>query len=232
MEALPTINILYEGENYFAFVKPGGVHSIGKTESEPSAALMALKYYPGSKNISQTPFEHSLANRLDYQSSGIMLAAKTRDTWEKLRELYTSKSVYKEYLVLLEGKLETEIDMDNYIGTPYRRAKKVRVYDKEPSAKHRARPAKSKFCPEKYLKKINATLCKVITSTGLRHQVRAHAKHLGHPLCGDKIYGSEMNLPEVPEFILHASKVEFTDPWTKEKITIEAEIPDYGLNIS
>ena len=229
---LPTINILYEDENYFAFVKPGEVHSIGKTESEPSAALMALEHCPNSKDISDTPFEHGLANRLDYYSSGIMLAAKTREAWEKLRELYANKSVYKEYFVLLEGKLEAEINIDNYIGTPYRRAKKVRVYDKEPSAKHRARSAKSQFKPHKYLEKINATLCKVVTSTGLRHQVRAHAAHLGHPLCGDKIYGSEMNLSEVSEFILHASKVEFIDPWTKEKIAIEADMPNYGLNIS
>ncbi|MEZ4752973.1 MAG: hypothetical protein R3A13_01520 [Bdellovibrionota bacterium] len=83
MKALPTINILYEDDNFFAFSKPANLHSIGKTEDEPSAARMALEHHKACLNLGNTPFEHGLVNRLDFQSSGILLKpAKTNISLE------------------------------------------------------------------------------------------------------------------------------------------------------
>ncbi|MCB0318151.1 MAG: hypothetical protein KDD56_05295 [Bdellovibrionales bacterium] len=235
MRVLPTIKILFEDENLFAFSKPAKLHSIGKTDSEPSAALMAAKFYPKCKSVGGNIYEHGLLNRLDFHSTGIILAAKTQLAWEEMRKVYKAKKIYKEYIIFVDGEFDAKKNISAYLGNPNRRAKKVRVYQEKPRQKDRAVLTNSSFLALKKIDSLNASICRVLTSTGARHQVRAHASFLGHPLCGDELYGSSTKLtnlfPEqdLPEFILHASVIKFQNPWSKNEILISEDLPKYNF---
>ncbi|RMD85157.1 MAG: RluA family pseudouridine synthase [Candidatus Dadabacteria bacterium] len=227
------LDIIYEDDYLLAINKPSGIHSAmlpGEKGGESIAEILC--------NIDDSFVEASskaedcgLVNRLDFETSGILVAAKEKKAWIETRANVLAESVYKEYLCLTEGNLREEIEVDNYIGTPARRSDKVKVYKRKPRKKDRALPAKTLFSPVSYISNWGLTLVRVEISTGRRHQIRAHAAFAGYPLAGDDLYGSSVVLSEVikkpaPKFFLHSYKMKFLHPHTKELITLEAPVPE------
>jgi 23S rRNA pseudouridine1911/1915/1917 synthase len=90
--------------------------------------------------------------------------------------------------------------------------------------------------PIEFFSELRATLAKVEAHTARRHQVRAHAAHLGHPLIGDSLYGSKRNLEPLangalPAFILHAETLSFFHPELRKQIVVEAPRPAYLIEV-
>ncbi|MCO6431112.1 MAG: RluA family pseudouridine synthase [Deltaproteobacteria bacterium] len=233
--ACKMLHILTEDENFLAINKPSGVHSalLGKYE-ESSIAQQLLDRDPSFHAASVSSRDAGLINRLDFETSGILIAAKTRRYWDALTALIKGGGISKSYLTLVQGKLEP-ISSRVYIGSPYRRGKKVRV---SPTPKTRFLEAFSAFEPLGYSAEDSATYVEAQVRTGRRHQIRAHLSFLGHPLIGDRLYRSERLLHEIsllenrhgyslPQFFLHAFRASFQDPANAgRKIEIEAPIPE------
>ena len=205
-----------------AIKKPSCVHSVNsakKTENHSIAEIL-IKNNPKAKLVSIKPEDGGLVNRLDYETSGIILAAKDRKTWGLMREKFKKSEIKKTYLAVMEGKVPESIKVENYIGSGGRNSKKVKVFSYKPPLKYRASAAATFFKRLKYNKENNTSLVEARIITGVRHQIRAHAKFIKHPLAGDKLYGSVFDSTDV--FFLHSSGLEFLHPCTGEKLIIKS----------
>ncbi|RMG41191.1 MAG: RluA family pseudouridine synthase [Candidatus Dadabacteria bacterium] len=227
------VNIIYSDSYLFAINKPASMHSVNiKAKEENSIVTLLEERFKDLVNPDLK--ECGLLNRLDYQTSGVLLVAKTEQAYIKFKALIKEHRIKKEYLAVVEGNAPAERCIKTFLGSPYRRSKRVRVYL---SPTKRALPAETHFFRVSYNKTHNISLLKAETVTGRRHQVRAHAAYIGHPLVGDRLYGSKILLSELmknrnhlnklPEFLLHAAKVEFLHPFSSKKIIVKAVVPDY-----
>ncbi len=209
------------------------MHSVNlpQKNSSLSVAGFILSNDPKAINISKKNEDAGLVNRLDFETSGIILAAKNSKTWNKLHGMFSEAKIEKFYYALLEGKIDNVNQIENYIGTTGRNSKKVKVFSKKPASKYRPLKAISRFKLIKYSKTKNISLCSIQIVTGRRHQIRAHAAYLKHALIGDKLYGSNQIIAdylgaEFPSsFYLQAYLYRFIHPDTKEEIIISSKLP-------
>ena len=224
------LEILFEDPFLCIINKVSGIHSVAqnKIESENSIARMLIQKDASYELVAPKALDAGLVNRLDFETSGIVIAAKKREVWEKLFEDLKAGKLNKSYLAILDGNLEQREKVETWIYSRHRGSKKVsqkHILDERPD---RALPAESLFFPINFNKWKNLTLASITAHSARRHQVRAHAAWLGAPLCGDQLYGSNRSLKEVlkqasaPNFALHAYKLEFSHPETDEKISITA----------
>ena len=218
----------------FAVAKPASLHSVMQPRSDNlSVAELLLESYPALKTAAPKGEDAGLVNRLDYDTSGILLGAWSRGAWERLSTLLKSGEITKSYHVILEGNLASPRRISGWIGSPYRRGSKVRVYSSAPPKSVRALPATSEVHPVCYDKEADCTLALVDCAVARRHQVRAHCAALGHPLLGDLLYGSARRLIELAHadesrgFFLHAGRASFYHPMTQERVTLEAPLPEW-----
>lgn len=223
--------------------KPACIHSASLPKAKdknPSIADLLRSVYPALENVSTKPEDAGLLNRLDFETSGILLAAKTKESWLAMKRLLLDGSISKSYLALVEGKVQKKMMLQTYLGHHLRNAKKVKVYQTKPRGKVRALPAKTSFELVTYFQKLDVSLIRVFASPARRHQIRAHADFLKHALIGDVLYGSKRPLSSVvntplkngqklPPFFLHAETVAFKHPTTKKLVRIVAPVSDVFL---
>jgi 23S rRNA pseudouridine1911/1915/1917 synthase len=214
--------IIYIDSNLLALNKPALIHSVSlKENSIETIANWLIKNYPGIELSSDNPHDAGLINRLDFETSGILIAARTKSDWLALREQYKNLQIRKTYHALVHGKVSTPIVIEGYIGNRYRGSKKV-SFSLMPEKRFQ-------YTKSVIRRVINfdqnkcASMIEVETSTGARHQVRAHCASVGHVLVGDRLYGSEVHAI----FKLHAAKVELIHPRTGEKICIKAPVYNF-----
>ena len=226
--------ILFEDDTLWLLHKPGGIHTVAHTAEDSAGSIGAhlLEVAPSLSAVSDRPGDAGLVNRLDFGTSGILIGAKTRSAWEVLRADIQGGRVSKRYLAVVEGVLSGIVERADFIGSPYRRAKKVRVYDSMPGD-GRALSAHSIFTSRETNEPRNVSLVEILAPTARRHQIRAHASRLGHPLLGDALYGSTRSLAELfapavtPEFMLHAYMVELSHPVSGERVRVIDPPPSF-----
>jgi len=155
-------------------------------------------------------------NRLDRDTTGIVLFAKNEYIQECLIKQMNSKTFYKEYLAILDGILENS---KGTINAPIARKDGSiieRCIDKNGT--------KSISHYEVIDTKNNFSLVKFILETGRTHQIRLHSKHIGHPIIGDTLYGNESKL--ISRQALHCHKISFVHPISKNKIELLTPMPE------
>ena len=226
--------VIYEDSEIVAINKPSGIHSaIVKGSEQPSVAQMLAARDEKMSAASLKPEDAGLVNRLDYETSGVLLAAKSKTIWLKFRENLEAKDARKTYLTILEGQAPQNQEVRNYIGSRHRHSKKVSIFQDLPAG-GRALLAASSFELLEYWAEKNLSLVKVNLGSGRRHQIRAHAASIGCALLGDSLYGSTRQTNELagdapefllPGFLLHAESVEFRHPGNSKTLKITAPIP-------
>lgn len=233
-----SLSILFEDAHCFALNKSAGIHSVSLPHDEKDTlAARLLVALPELASAAEKPSDGGLVQRLDFETSGVLLGAKSRVAWTALHAQLAAGEIEKSYVALVEGKLIRDTAVNNYLGNSNRRAKSVKVFNEKPRDKDRALPARSRFVVLHYFPNLEASLVRVFAPTARRHQVRAHAASLGHPLVGDALYGSTRSVSSLTApiglpngcvastFLLHAEKLEFLHPITKESVTVEAPPP-------
>lgn len=226
------LTFFYNDDDIFAVYKPAGLHSVKiPTQGGHSLADELLEYDPKLAHASRSPLDGGLVQRLDCGTSGVLLGAKNRQMWDALYAALSNGEVAKSYVALIEGKLQEGATVSTFIGSPHRGAKKMKIYSRPPSPPVRALPGTTIFEPLQYLEPFDITVVRATASPARRHQVRAHAAHIDHPLVGDLLYGSRRSVGAlcaagsyaVPrEFFLHASRLSFKHPRTGELINLES----------
>lgn len=234
--------VLWCDQHLFVLNKPPLLHSVllPRQYANPpwpaSMATMLLTEDAACAGVSPHPGDGGLVQRLDFETSGVILGARSAMAWSRVHELLKSGQLEKSYLVLLEGRLESTRAVSAPLGSPRRRAKKVRVYESRTRKGDRAQPASTHFQPLAWIESQNATLVRAAAPTARRHQVRAHAAAMGHPLLGDRLYGSTRPLASSPEpspqypappFLLHAEQISFRHPFGGAFVEVFAPLPHW-----
>ena len=210
------LEILYEDADLAVVVKPRGMvvhpaagHSGGTLVNALLANLDELSGIGGEKRP-------GIVHRLDKDTSGVMMVAKNDETQAELSRMLKDREIEKHYLALVEGTMkETEGTVDAPIGRSRKDRKKMAV-DPE------GRPALTEW--KTVAEGRGCTLLDVHILTGRTHQIRVHMRSIGHPVCGDPIYGSGKGV-KVPCLMLHARRLSFAHPRTHEKMAFQAPLP-------
>jgi 23S rRNA pseudouridine1911/1915/1917 synthase len=208
--------IVYEDADVIVVDKPAGmvVHPApGHPRETLANALVA--HVPGiSVGGSQRP---GIVHRLDKDTSGLIVAAKTDRGRTALVTQWESRSVEKTYLTLVSGSLEDEeATIDAPIGRDPKNRQRMAVV-------RSGRPAVTHFhVVERFP---DTTLLQVSIETGRTHQIRVHLAFIGHPIVGDQVYGrARLTDPQPERQFLHASALEFRLPDGKS-LRLEAPLP-------
>jgi 23S rRNA pseudouridine1911/1915/1917 synthase len=191
--------------------KPAGMPSHPLRAGETGTAANGLVgRFPELAAVGPSQREGGLVHRLDTDTSGLLLAARTSAAHQMLRAQFTARTVEKGYLALVSGEIHAGGEIDLPLAHDPNDARKVRAAsDPEWAAMHGARPALTRFQPLE--RRSGFTLLEVEIATGVLHQIRAHLAFIGHPLAGDPLYGGP-ELAGLSRHFLHAARLAFTHP--------------------
>ena len=220
-EAEPAVDVLFEDSACIVLDKPPGRpgHALRSGERGTVANFIAARF-PECVTAGETPLEAGLVHRLDTDTSGALLAARSREAWGNLRRQFRSRTVGKTYVAVVRGALRAGGEIVRAIEPDPRSRRKVRVLAAN-AGSGRARPAITRYRPLSWT--AAATLLEVEISTGVMHQIRAHLASIGHPVLGDTRYGGES--VEEGRHLLHARRIAFDHPQRGERITVESPLP-------
>lgn len=203
------LEILFEDDYILAVFKPSGM----PTHNSMNNPLVSLQNAVLYHFLPEKPTYRAI-NRLDSDTSGIVVIAKDHVTASLLSYQMKNGDFYKEYVAKVMGKMEKKHDV---IDLPIKR-------ETEKSLK-RIVASDGKIAKTEYFvtQELNdgTSILKIILHTGRTHQIRVHLSFIGHPLWADFLYGKEI---EGQKYLLSANKIEFTHPFTKERIKLEKKI--------
>ena len=202
------LNVLYEDQHIIVVVKPSGILSQEDSTKDPDMLTLIKDYIKIKENKPGNVFL-GLVHRLDRLTSGIMVFAKRSKAAAKLQKQIEEKNFKKSYLALVEGKINNNGHLENYLS---KNEKEVKSYI---TNKNQGKFASLDYELVSY--ENNNSLVKVYLHTGRHHQIRVQMAGINHPLVGDNLYGSKIKT----NLKLHAYKLEFLHPMTNEKLIFE-----------
>ncbi|MBV8206334.1 MAG: RluA family pseudouridine synthase, partial [Acidobacteria bacterium] len=210
-----------------AIDKPAGMVVHAGAGIHAGTLVNALLHRFGTLSESNGSLRPGIVHRLDRQTSGLLVVAKTDVAHRRLARQFAGREVHKTYIALVHGWPSSECGT---IGSPIGRDLKHRSR----MAAGRGRDAVTHY---NVVRRIHGTLGKfallnVRIETGRTHQIRVHMASLGHPVVGDYLYGAPRQLrgahrssPTLGRNFLHAAAIEFIHPETHETIHLEAPLP-------
>lgn len=199
------IDILFEDDFFSVVNKPSGIQVSGNTKRTLENALSGNLTLSTEKDALEFP---KPIHRLDFQTTGIILIGKTARAVRLLNKMFEDRKVEKEYTAICigeipeSGRIDKPIDGKNAI-TEFKRI--------------------NQWESKKY-KFLNLVELKI--ETGRRHQIRKHMFSLGFPVLGDPDYGFPRMMPKGRGMFLHASKISFEHPFTKEILEVKSDLPN------
>lgn len=221
------LSILFEDKNYMVIDKPAGlvVHPGNGHHGETLVDL--LKQHTKSLSRAGDEDRPGIVHRLDKDTSGVMVVAKTNAAHRNLTDQFMAKKVKKEYIALVHGHVEPR---EGSIEAPLTRNTKHRTKITVSSG-GKSRYALTHYRVERIFKTpFSASLLKVTIETGRTHQIRVHFEAIGHPVVGDPVYtrrdehALDQNLGLAHQF-LHAQSLEFVSPTTDKAVNYSSKIP-------
>lgn len=205
------LKIIYEDDDFIAVDKPVGLLSV-ESDKERDCAFGQVFKYLQSKDKAVRPF---ILHRIDKETSGVLVFSKNPKVYSALKLKWNELVAEREYFAVAEGVFESkEGRLVNYL----RENKNNLVFvTQDPSAQ------KAITDYRVVREKDGLSLLAVNIQTGRKNQIRVQLKELGHSIVGDEKYGFTRN--PIGRLGLHASKLVFMHPFSKELITISASVP-------
>lgn len=208
------LNILYEDDALLIVNKPAGIPVHPSMDHFTDSLSNGIRYYFDSINLKK---KIRPVNRLDRNTSGIVIFAKNEYIQECLVRQMKSDTFEKEYIAICEGKFERE---EGIINAPIARKENSII---ERCVNENGDIAVTEYKVLKYDKTNNYSIVKCNLKTGRTHQIRVHLSYIRHPILGDTLYGNPSNL--IHRQALHSYRVKFIHPISREEVTFIAELP-------
>lgn len=214
------IDIVYEDEDVIVVNKPRGM-VVHPANGNPDGTLVNALMYKCKGKLSSINgvIRPGIVHRIDKDTTGILMVAKNDDAHLFLSEQIKDHSFKREYIALVDGNLkENSGTINRPVGRSEKDRKKMAVTEKN------SREAITEYRVLERFSGYTLVRCKLYT--GRTHQIRVHFSSMGHPVTGDKVYGPQKQPLFSGGQLLHAAKLGFIHPKTKEYVEFEKEIPE------
>lgn len=251
-QILEQVKIIFQDEYFLAVDKPHGlvVHNDGRTEELSLVDWVKMNFpelevvgNPHTLDSGRYANRWGIVNRLDRETSGLVLIAKDETSFLDLQKQFSERIIEKEYVAICHAK--AGVDKSGVVTEPLSRHKKdprIWVLKSDENARCTTRDAETRYqilsiqTKKSSVKDFLVSPVRFFPKTGRTHQIRLHAKFLGIPILGDKKYGfgGIDNVTEIDaktRLMLHAKSIELLHPKTKNKIQIQTEIPQNFLDL-
>ena len=210
--------IVLEDEHLIVVDKPDGVTvhpGPGHRGDTLIEALTASR--PGLAGVGSDPERPGVVHRLDKDTSGLLLVAKTNAALKSLSAAIKARDIVRTYTALVAGRINPE---QGVIEAPIGRDPANRMRQAVISL---GKPARTRY---RVVRPVSgASLIEVVLETGRMHQIRVHMAAMKHPVIGDRTYGNIPGPPGLGRQFLHATRLEFQHPATGETVKAESELP-------
>jgi len=212
------LDIVYEDQDILVINKQRGMVVHPSAGHEDGTVVNALMYQVDDLSGIGGEDRPGIVHRLDKNTSGLLIIAKNDQAHQKLTQMFKSKSISKEYIAIVHGKLRGHEGVINLpIGRNPRDRKLMAVVT---GGKNAITKWKVRKVYEDY------SIVSLFPETGRTHQLRVHLKHIGSPVVGDPEYGKpKSNDFEIEGQALHAGRILFNHPSTGKKMEFEVPIP-------
>jgi 23S rRNA pseudouridine1911/1915/1917 synthase len=225
------LDIVFEDDDILVLNKPAGT-VVHPAAGNRSGTLMngLLHYCPALQNLPRAGIVH----RLDKDTTGLMVVAKTLQAHHRLVRQLQKREVSRQYEAVVLGVLTAGGTVDEPLGRhPVMRKKRAVIQSGKESVTHYR--VISRFRAHTHIQ------CQL--ETGRTHQIRVHMTHIRHPLVGDPVYGGRLNIPggcspqlatilrEFKRQALHAARLGFIHPISAEEVSWEVPLPEDMLNL-
>ncbi|SFC51948.1 23S rRNA pseudouridine1911/1915/1917 synthase [Alkalibacterium subtropicum] len=210
---LSGLTILHEDQDIIVINKEAGLLSVAADDPTEPTAYNQLSDYVKKENPENKIF---VVHRLDRDTSGVMLYAKSEEIQQKLQNDWKNTVKERIYTALAEGAVEQE---QGEISSWLKESKGIKMYSNQEDngGKHAVTHYRKVLGNENY------SLLEVELETGRKHQIRVHLKDIGHPIAGDKLYDAETN--PIKRLGLHATTLVLVHPGTNKLVRYTSEVP-------
>jgi len=235
-EPIP-LQIVYEDREMLGVNKQAGLICHPARATQMGTLANGLAYYAESLSHGEDPFRPGIVHRLDKNTTGIMLVAKTDEAHWRLALQFERRSLQKEYWAVVEGRVELDSDVINVpIGHHPRVKDKYMVTGLRTEGELGSEAVTRYEVSERFA---GFTLVRLFPKTGRTHQLRVHMSYIGHPILGDPMYGghfvteaqlsgrpTDPGVPVIQRQALHAYQITFTHPIREQRMTLQAPLPE------
>ena len=216
----PKLKILYEDNDLIVVEKHEGLLTVSSGRGDETTAFSILKNYVKRSSPQNRIF---VVHRLDRETSGVIMFAKSRDIQLALQENWHNVVTQRKYVALVEGKVEKSAD--TIITWLKENPKSLKIHSS--TTDNGGQQAITHYRTIKSNE--NFSLLEIQLETGRKNQIRVHLQTLGHPIMGDKKYGSLFS--NIGRVGLHARTLAFIHPTTGKELKIECSVPKSFLNV-
>ena len=206
--------VAYEDDHLIVVDKPAGLVVHPARGHRTGTLAQALT---GRAAGGEDPYRAGIVHRLDRDTSGLLVVAKSDEAHRALKALLAARELRREYLALVDGRPPARTGT---IDAPIGRHRQDRVLMSIDTGEPRA--ARTHFEIERMFPA--ATLLRVVLDTGRTHQIRVHLAAIEHPVCGDPQYGTGGEYGLERQF-LHAARLAFTHPVTGQEVDVSSPLP-------
>ena len=204
-----TIDIVYEDTDYLVVNKPSGMLTISTDKERNRTLYHMVREYVHSKQYHEKIF---IVHRLDRETSGLVLFCKNEDLRNKIQENWENVAIRREYAAVVIGLLDKKKD-------------RLVSYLKENKANMvyvtKNKDGKQAITNYEVIKENQNSLLKIMIETGRKNQIRVQLAEIGHPIVGDKKYGTGKG----KKLLLCANRLDLKDPRTRKILTFEINVP-------
>lgn len=220
------VKIVHEDESILIVNKPAGMPTHGFSARDSSTlANFVLARLPQLANVGRSRWEPGMVHRLDRETSGLVVIAKTQPIFESLSSQFRRRQVRKIYWAMVWGITSAEGVIDMPLSHDPRDKRRMRPSTRPPRAKERSWKAVTRY--GRIGQSRGLSLLEIDMQTGVTHQIRVHLGAIGHPIVGDALYGDD----KAEDFglrrhFLHARSLTLLTPDHGGTLTVEAELPE------
>ncbi len=221
------VQVVYEDSTLLIVDKPAGMPTHGFSgKDDTTLANFIAAHYPALLGVGKSPWEPGILHRLDRETSGLMVIAKTQSIFDEMRRRFRRREITKLYWALVWGKSEAS----GTVGLPlaHDRRDRRRMHAPDLTRGRDERTWKAVTHYKKLAQSQGLSLLEIRMMTGVTHQIRAHLAAIGHPIVGDTLYGTARceEAFGLRRHFLHARRLDFYHPQGGRRLIFESPLPD------